>query len=574
MGLAGWKRSLAGAMVVGLSFGLQPLSLVQAQAQTLELQVATPGYKADAALPYKWDDAWFSDVRDAYQYNHEMARVAGALMSTVYLQSQYHELTQLFASLGCSMDTLEDHHYAAREPQAPDKSGYTFCTKMITVDGKQLPLVFVVIRGTAGQQEWLSNANIANTTQERQQYHEGFANSAWGIGADLKAYMEAHGLRNPATRILVTGHSRGAAVANLLGSFLDSGHYVRDEQASELVPAHVYVYTFATPNSCADAAMRTAKRFRNIFNIVNPEDVVPELPFRSGSWDYGSFGTTYYLPTANNLRGDTARYEHLLKKMQVPFSKLTQGRTYTPLPGSEWLARDMKGMQWMVGSVNAFYRKNVLLSHEQFAAAMRGLPQDEDERADAYYDGAMKLMAKWFPKEKAGFEDMHSPATYNAWILSGEPKDIYMRGTPSAVSIRLEKTVAESAARKHRVGEILGKAPQFPFDLEVRVPGGETVLRLKDGKLDPTCQTHGYELKLQNGNEAIFTVPEGEKVEAVVTAQKEMKLEAVVRLEANKENGESAAAAPVGETKLSLQKDKAQVITIDENRQLALSDGK
>ena len=101
------------------------------------------------------------------------------------------------------------------------------------------------------------------------------------IAQDLEAYVHRLGLQQPTTRFLITGHSRGAAVANLLAAFLDRGSYAAGEKETcpELVPEHIYAYTFATPNSCSDLAERTASQYKNIFNIVNPEDVVPQLPF-------------------------------------------------------------------------------------------------------------------------------------------------------------------------------------------------------------------------------------------------------------------------------------------------------
>lgn len=56
--------------------------------------------------------------------------------------------------------------------------------------------------------------------------------------------------------------------------------------SAELTPGHVYVYTFATPNVCTDTAERRDSKYRNIFNIVNPEDVVPEVPFLGAPWGY------------------------------------------------------------------------------------------------------------------------------------------------------------------------------------------------------------------------------------------------------------------------------------------------
>ena len=535
-----------------------------AEAVTLPLEVSSPGIRQSVELPYVWDDGWFHT--GAYTYNHGLARVAGALMSTVYLQGQYQELTSLFRDLGCSMDTLADYHYAAVEPAVPDKSGYSFCTKPIFVDGQPAALVLVVIRGTSGRQEWLSNANIADSTQTKQEYHEGFAKSAAMIAQDLEAYVHRLGLQQPTTRFLITGHSRGAAVANLLAAFLDRGSYAAGEKETcpELVPEHIYAYTFATPNSCSDVAERMASRYKNIFNIVNPEDVVPQLPFIKGSWGYGSFGTTFMLPTANNLRGDPERYVKLVKRMQTPFAELTLGRQYTPVPGSEWLARDVKGLQWMaVGSVETFYGRSRPVNHQGFVRILSGLPEEDDKRDAMYYGGMLKVLARWFPKERAGFEDMHAPATYNAWILSGDPKSIYMEGTPSLVRIVLPPVAnAETVTRLNRIRIAMGRpAPALPFDLELRIPGGEVVMRLHNGMPEKGWEHSEYPVK-NDGQIVSFSVPEEGQLEARIVARENVKLQVSLGLEANKENGVDALADPLVEKEIVLKKGQQQIFQI------------
>ena len=550
----GIKRQAAAIlMACGLLLGGQ--GSAAAAPVTLPLMVAAPSVARSVPLDYAWDDDWFA--QDAYTYNHGLARIAGALMSTVYLQAQYDELTTLFGELGCDMATVEHHHYAAVEPAFPDKSGYSFSTKPIVVDGEPASLVLVVIRGTAGRQEWLSNANVADSTQDRQRYHEGFEKSARLILQDLTAYMANHGLDAATTRFLVTGHSRGAAVANLLAAFMDRGGYTA---------GNIYAYTFATPNSCSDVAERAAARYRNIFNIVNPEDVVPQVPFIKGSWGYGSFGRTLLLPTANNLRGDLARYQKLLSRMQVSFGQLTLGRQYTPVPGSEWLARDVKGLQWVaVGSVPSFYGTHRMINHRGFVRVLSGLPEDEDEREGMYYEGMMKVLARWFPEERAGFEDMHAPATYNAWLLSGEARDIYMRGTPSVVRIDLPPIAnPETTTRLNRIKTAMGQAaPALPFDLELRIPGGETVMRLQNGAPDPMYAGSAYPVK-NDGQTVSFTVPEEGKLELVLTARETVPLKVTLGLEGNKENGVDPLADPLVEKEIVLSKGQKQVFAVDD----------
>lgn len=81
--------------------------------------------------------------------------------------------------------------------------------------------------------------------------------------------------------ILVCGHSRGAACANLLGVLLNAVYPFEN----------VFVYTFATP-----ATVRgdfDADKYKNIFNFINPLDLVPRLPL--AEWGYKRAGIDFVL---------------------------------------------------------------------------------------------------------------------------------------------------------------------------------------------------------------------------------------------------------------------------------------
>ncbi len=68
--------------------------------------------------------------------------------------------------------------------------------------------------------------------------------------------------------ILITGHSLGAAIANLTANYL----------TQELGADNVYAYTFATPNTVNKANGEEPIKHDNIFNILNNNDAVPHFP--------------------------------------------------------------------------------------------------------------------------------------------------------------------------------------------------------------------------------------------------------------------------------------------------------
>ena len=90
--------------------------------------------------------------------------------------------------------------------------------------------------------------------------------------AYCKGYIPYNNISNPI--FLVTGHSLGAAVANLVANHLDSCEDTNCCSGSRTVD-DVYVYTFATPKTVKN---KQGNEYQNIFNILNNNDVVPLVP--------------------------------------------------------------------------------------------------------------------------------------------------------------------------------------------------------------------------------------------------------------------------------------------------------
>lgn len=520
--------------------------------QDIVLPVAVSDTEAAVPMDYLWDDGWFLGSRNGYEYNHDLARVAGAIMVTTYQQPR-GKLSDLLAVLGFFPEYIRDYHYADIEPEFPDKSAYSFAVKYLPQGDEEVPLVLVSVRGTSGQQEWLSNFNVADSTHKKERYHEGFDKSARMIIEDLQAYLQEFAIDTSAARILVIGHSRGAAVTNLVSSALDRGEVIPG-----LVPEHIYTYAFATPNSCSDIAERRAGLYLNIFNINNPEDVITELPFRGGSWDYSSYGHIFQLPSADKLKGKPERYQQLLADMSIPYIALTGGAKFEPPARSEFIARSFKNLQWAVGSVDHFYKRGDFLGHEAMTNAIRRrIPA---ENAAGYEDDDKwheKASPKEFRSEYRRMAAAHDAATYNAWLLAGEPESIFMRGTPTVVHVTAE------AVNGQKLNVHFLEAG-IPFGLQAAVPGGAVVAeadsqgaRHIEGELDPELLTVG-------GRTVRFIVPEGERLLMTITAgDTAIALCLTTRLEANAENGLSPEQPYISENRLILSPGEVRTFQIN-----------
>lgn len=166
---------------------------------------------------------------------------------------------------------------------------FTVARKTVPYGGAPRTLLLTAIRGTnAG--EWYSNFDVL-PSDEQSPYAGNFLLCAEDVMTTLREYAEAE----TAPLFLLCGHSRGAACANLLGLLVNE----------EFGPANAFVYTFATPGTLR-APLPEADD-RNIFNYLNPRDLVPEMP--PAGWGFFRAGTDIRLPCPTDAQ---APYTELL----------------------------------------------------------------------------------------------------------------------------------------------------------------------------------------------------------------------------------------------------------------------
>lgn len=90
----------------------------------------------------------------------------------------------------------------------------------------------------------------------------------------LKDFVNANQTNSSKNYILVTGHSRGGGIANLVGSkIVDKA--TKSGALNGFVP---FTYTFAAPQTTTSALAQNTS-YDSIFNIVNSDDLVPTLPY-------------------------------------------------------------------------------------------------------------------------------------------------------------------------------------------------------------------------------------------------------------------------------------------------------
>ena len=255
-----------------------------------------------------WDDEWF--FRDPTAYNHELATTCSVLSAVANSESAYYQagstspayMEQALAELGFEEISTASYQYRSEVFDevvdfiigTDDVVAYSVATKRVTSSsGAEKTLFLVSIRGSYGS-EWLSDLNMGSAADYEMDEitHEGFSEAAREIVDELAARVtEEAGLDGTDDIcLLFTGHSRGAATANIAAAYADE----MSQGYRALAPlSGIYCYTFATPGvTTFDTAHD--ELYDNVFNIMNPSDLVPRLPL--ASWGYERYGRDLWLP--------------------------------------------------------------------------------------------------------------------------------------------------------------------------------------------------------------------------------------------------------------------------------------
>lgn len=308
----------------------------------------------DISYTYDYSDNFF--VGDASLFSSDIAKFAVAMSEAAYSKETakaaleelgYTRVVQYYFD----DDGPTDPYYWKASATDYDKIPFTLATKRVTAGGKTYNFYACLIRGTQGA-EWISDFDLGNPyapeeeealqnvenpepvepepedpePQEKivEHEHRGFKVACEEcVLPKLAEYVLKDELFNiDASVMWVTGHSRGAAVANLVGKHLVDDKFCLDEENNYIISAednpnakrlvneeHLFDYTFACPNvklmlpeEASESSARwpeQSAKYRGIFNIINPGDQVTALPFTD--WGFLRFGTDIELDTGSSV---------------------------------------------------------------------------------------------------------------------------------------------------------------------------------------------------------------------------------------------------------------------------------
>ena len=192
-------------------------------------------------------------------YNPILANMLAALSAAAYKED---EIKAVYASLGFTAPKIT-HDYGGNDA---NKCGSAVGVKESAYNGDTICLI--TLRGTVGDfptsPEWQGNFDIS--------IRESIEHNSFSLCADtVYTYIEnllrdrSAGITDDNVKYVITGHSRGGAVGNLLA----------DELMKNGVNAsNVYNYNFAPPYAVYTVVK---KDYKNVYNLCNTDDLVPTI---------------------------------------------------------------------------------------------------------------------------------------------------------------------------------------------------------------------------------------------------------------------------------------------------------
>ena len=240
-------------------------------------------------MDIKWDYSMFN--KSSAIADNDLAIASLVLSANAYDLGMQKETLQQF---GFSNNRIKDYNYDDWDDD-PNRVANTIASTVQTIGGKKTNVIVIACKGTSN--------NIQEKFSNYFQESQGFRFAAKDIKEDFENYIQGkneYGISfgkdfggkidtSLPTKILITGHSRGAAAANILATIIPS--YIAKK-------SDIFTYTFACPNTTNDAGRENY----NIFNILNAGDPVTQMPIIYDACPrFGAFNIWFDKATAKNF---------------------------------------------------------------------------------------------------------------------------------------------------------------------------------------------------------------------------------------------------------------------------------
>lgn len=218
---------------------------------------------------YKYSDSYFAQASD--QYLNPLADIS--LISCLASCDEETAKTY-YGELGFRDITFNE---GFKDTDHSDKIGLVAARKDIRINGEDVALVMLNVRGVNYGIEWADNFNVGDSGN-----HEGFSNNSRRAVEFITNYVEDQRLENKPLKIWICGYSRGGAISYMTAKGIVDTGLIKDQN-------DLYVYTFSAPNGVIDEW----EGCTCVYNIVNDMDIIQRTA--PAQWGFHKYGTVITL---------------------------------------------------------------------------------------------------------------------------------------------------------------------------------------------------------------------------------------------------------------------------------------
>ena len=228
-------------------------------------------FQKDIRIAWNWNDLLQNAVIAGENLN---LAIAGLVLSNdVELSARKGEA--VLRQLGFDEIRSEFYRLSTESRNEISNPARSFGHKMLEKGGKTFHVFCAVFKGTT---------TIPDCITDLKSVMDGFYYAGRNCTDSLKAYTESfEGVTRENTVLFITGHSLGAATANVVGRL--SREIANDEST--------FVYTFASPNYETDGEWNDGKSYPNFHYYTNKNDIVPIVPPRIPPHYFSKIGKEY-----------------------------------------------------------------------------------------------------------------------------------------------------------------------------------------------------------------------------------------------------------------------------------------
>lgn len=205
--------------------------------------------------------------------------------------SQSKFVKEYFEAIGFDGFTVNEDY---RKSATIDTIGLAAAKK----EFRDYTLIAVTPRSGGYFREWANNMHLGDGSRS-DSMHEGWYNAANKMLSFLDGYVSSNNIQGK-VKLWLTGFSRGGATANIAAALIDNKLAKGEKLFSTgafTTREDVFAYTFEAPQG-ANVNVQSIKKpkdslYDNIFNIVNPLDIVPKVPMKE--YGFTRFGRDKYV---------------------------------------------------------------------------------------------------------------------------------------------------------------------------------------------------------------------------------------------------------------------------------------